>query len=78
MIPWSLSLGERVSEEFFFSTFSHLVSKASNENEQWLNNLMYNTGLLKEHFCKILSKFLKWIGSKCHFSISPIVSLWKI
>ena len=27
---------------------------------------------------KVLSKYLQWLGSKCHFSIFPIISLWKL
>ena len=27
---------------------------------------------------KVLLKYLQWLGSKCYFSILPIVSLWKL
>ena len=59
----------------FFPIFRILVSMATNENEQWVNNHMYDTRLVKEHFCNILSKYLQCLDSKCHFSIFPIISL---
>ena len=58
---------------FFFLFFHILVSVATSENEQWVHNHVYDTRLLKEYFWKVLSKYLQFFGSKCHFLIFPII-----
>ena len=40
---------------FFFLFFRCLVSMATNENGQWVNNHVYDTRQRKEDFCKIIA-----------------------
>ena len=53
---------------FFCFFFCILVSIATNKHEQ----------CAKRHMAKVLSNYLQWFGCKCHFSILPIISLWKL
>ena len=39
-------------KDFFFYFFHILVSMATNENDQRVNNHTYDTSLVKEIFCK--------------------------
>ena len=55
--------------------FGILVSMATNENEQWIPNYMSDRRLLMKHlYVKVLSTYLQWLGSKCHFAVFTIIS----
>ena len=59
--------------------FGILVSMETNENEQWTQNYMSDRRLLMKHlYIKVLSTYLQWLGSKCHFAIFAIICQWEL
>ena len=60
------------------SIFCILVSMEASENEQWATIVWLMENYSRNISIKVLSKYLKWLGSKFHFSIFSIISLWKL
>ena len=60
---------------FFFCNI--LVSMATNNKNSNGPKTYTDRSLLKNISVNVLPKYLQRLGSKCHFSIFPIVSLWE-
>ena len=69
-IPFMAS--EEMLSEYCFRKFRLSVAMATNQIQRSGQNDMFGRGLLKEHFCIYLSKYLQWDCNKCPFSFSPL------
>ena len=69
-----------VSEEMIFKCFFFfiLVSVTINKMSSRPKIIWQIEHCLKNISMKVLSKYLERLGSKCLFSIFPIISLWKL
>ena len=57
---------------------THLILFKGDAVKRRANTHTAHRRLLKEYSFKCFVKYLQRLGSKCHFSILPIIGVWKL
>ena len=62
---------------FFFSFFFHFLHFGFHYN-QIMSSEPKQEDFSRNISIEVLIKYLQWLGCKCHFSVLPIINVWKL